>query len=328
MEAIRNYTNELTSSIASRWNRFWFTPDDPVAVCAMRALVGLAAVYFLISHSADLIVWFGRDGLLPIETVRQLVGSSPDSPSGFRWSYLFFTDAASSLWAVHLVGIGVAIAFALGLFSRVTSVLTLLTVLAYVHRAPMITGPFEPILTMLLFYLCLAPSGAVFSLDQIIARCRARRSAEMRVKVDHRANDSLAANISLRMMQVHVCLFYLMMGLTKLAGEPWWRGDAIWWLAASSESRWWDVTFLHRYPLLINVWTHAVVAFELSFPVLIWHRLVRPLLLSVGLAMWPLLAVVSGQVSFCCIMLIANLCFLPSPTWRAVTVVAARAQQP
>jgi hypothetical protein len=327
METIRNYTTEVSSSIASGWDRFWFRPVDPIAVCVLRAIAGLAAVYFLVSHSADLIVWLGRDGLLPIATVRQLIGSSPDSPSGFRWSYLFYTDVASTLWILHFLGILVALAFTLGLFSRVTCVLTLLTVLAYVHRAPMITGPFEPILTMLLFYLCLAPSGAVFSLDQIIARYRARRSPDLQVTLQKRGHDSLAANISLRMMQVHVCALYVMMGLTKLAGDPWWRGDAIWWLAASTESRWLDVTFLYRYPLLINVWTHAVVAFELLFPILIWHRLIRPLLLCAGFAMWPLLAVVSGQISFCCIMLIANLCFVPPQAWRAVSRTAGHTQQ-
>ncbi|MFV1965092.1 MAG: HTTM domain-containing protein [Pirellulaceae bacterium] len=318
MQTLRSYLDELRVSVGTGWNRFWFTPADPVAVCALRVLVGFAAVYFLISHAADLVVWFGRDGLLPIDTVHELVASAPDGSPGFRWSYLFYTDSPSLLWALHWLGLIVALAFALGLFTRITAVLTLVTVLAYVHRAPMITGPFEPILTMLLYYLCLAPCGAVLSLDRFIARVRAARVPAVDRPLSARGDASLAANISVRMMQVHVTALYLMMGLTKLAGETWWRGDAVWWLAASTESRLLDLTFLHRYPLLINLWTHCIVAFELLFAVLIWNRLARPLLLGISLVMWLSLAIVTGQVSFCAIMLIANLCFVPPWIWGQI----------
>ena len=162
-------------------------------------------------------------------------------------------------------------------------------------------------------------------MDSLIAHVRAARSPELDPAEADRGTDSVAANISVRMMQVHISALYLMMGLTKLAGETWWRGDAIWWLAASTESRLWDLTFLHRFPLLINFWTHAVVAFELLFAILIWNRLVRPLLLWIGLVMWLSLAMVTGQVSFCVMMLIANLCFVPAHTWRAVLTPIGRA---
>jgi len=319
MQAIRNYLYELRSAFGTGWTRFWFTPADPSAVCALRVLVGLAATYFLLSHSADLLVWFGKDGLLPAETVRQLIRPASDASVGFRWSYLFHLESSRLLWVAHALGCIVALAFTLGLFTRISAVLTLAVVLSYVHRAPMIAGPLEPILTMLLFYLCFAPCGYQWSLDQILKRVRTGTTVAKETPPDG-GGGSLSANISIRLIQIHLAALYLMMGLTKLAGETWWRGDAIWWLIAHTESRLVDLTFLHRHLMLMNFWTHAVVAFELSFAVLVWNRLARPLLLWIAVVMWLSLALVTGLVSFCAIMMIANLCYVSPETWReAVT---------
>jgi hypothetical protein len=212
----------------------------------------------------------------------------------------------------------VVLAFTLGLFTRITNVLSLVIVLAYVHRAPMITGPLEPILTMMLLYLCIAPSGSRLSLDALLRRRKLVRASGSEGQADDCDAHSAAANISLRLMQVHLAGFYLMMGLTKLAGETWWAGEAVWWLIARTETRMLDLSFLHSHILAINLWTHVVVLFELTFGVLIWNRLARPLLLSAGVFVWISLALLTGLVSFCLLMLIANLCFVPPEYVRAV----------
>ena len=56
----------------------------------------------------------------------------------------------------------------------------------------------------------------------------------------------------------------------------------MWWLIARPESRLVDFTWLHTTPKVIDFWTHAVVFFELTFPILIWIPLARPLLLGAG----------------------------------------------
>ena len=42
----------------------------------------------------------------------------------------------------------------------------------------------------------------------------------------------------------------------------------MWWLIARPESRLVDLTWLYPTPKLIDLWTHAIVLFELGFPVL------------------------------------------------------------
>lgn len=303
MKSVRNYFSGLSAHVGARWTHFWFEPLDLFPLSVLRIGAGLMAFYYVYSHTADLLRWFGPRGLLPIETVEQFTGGMEN----FRFSYFNFVDVPGAVWTLHIIGALVVLLFLLGLFTRVTSVLSLIVVLSYVHRAPMLTGQFEPVLTMVLFYLCLAPCGSFLSLDAWWHRRRGER-----VKTT-----SPLGTISLRLIQVHLTLFYLMMGLTKLAGQTWWAGSAVWWLIAHPESRLVDWTALHAAPYLINAWTHAIVVFELAFGVLVWNRWARPLLLVIAVPMWLLLIPITGLVSFCVMILIANLAFVPADWLRA-----------
>jgi hypothetical protein len=286
-------------------------------VCVLRLLVGLLAFYYIASHSADLENWFGVHGLLPQSVVESLTDTGRSAAASWRWSYLDLADGRGALRAAHVLGLVVIIAFTVGFLARVTSILSLIVVLSYVHRGPMICGPFEPVLTLMLVYLCIAPSGACLSVDRLWRRMRAASASTDAAKDRVAIAPSLAANISLRLMQVHLAGLYLFMGLSKLAGEPWWTGEAVWWLIAHTETRLIDLTFLHRSIYLVNLWTHAIVLFELSFGILVWHRLARPLLLTLAIPFWVSLALVTGLVSYCAMMLVANICFIPPETLRS-----------
>ncbi len=321
--AVSSYWNELTDQFGSGWNRFWYTPADPYKLGVIRIATGVVALVFQLTYSADLSRWFGPDGLLPVAKVQQLGGLNRVS-----WSY--FNDQLCStpgeIWFAHLVGTGVLVLFTLGLFSRVTSVLSLVVVLSYIHRAPMLTGQMEPILTMVLFYLCLGPSGACLSLDALRKRRRAGPQALAAGAEFGPTEHSVAANVSIRLMQVHLCVVYLMMGVAKIAepGETWWQGDAVWWLAAMPESRLIDLThLLDKQTYLVNAWSHAIVLFELALPIFVWNRLARPLLLAIALPMWIALALITGLVLFCTMMLVANLAFFSSAWLRGCCSRAA-----
>jgi hypothetical protein len=108
---------------------------------------------------------------------------------------------------------------------------------------------------------------------------------------------------------------YVMMGLGKLvASDVWWTGDAAWWLAAQPETRLVDLTWLPLY--VLNAWTHLVVVSELSLGLLVWNRLLRPLLLALSTVCWISLALVTGLVPFCLLMLGLNSAFVPASVLR------------
>jgi len=298
------YWQELSEGVGSGWNRFWFTAVDPLPLAIVRIGTGLASLLFLLSYNSDLTRWFAADGILPPSVIRNL--DALQAESSYQFSYLFWFDQPGQLWTVHVIAILIALALAVGLFSRVTSVLTLLIVLSYSHRAHMLTGQLEPVLSMLLFYLCFGPSGARLSLDSILYRRLGWKLPET----------SIAANVSIRLIQVHGAALYAMFGLTKLFGEAWWGGEGVWLLLAQTHSRPIDLSWLRNYPRVLNAWSHGIVAYELLFPILIWNRLARPLMLAIGVFVWLSLGLITGLVPYALAMLVVNRAFIPASDLR------------
>ena len=308
MSAVPNKLDEPTWSQQWQraWESFWFTPADPRPLAAVRIVVGLTALIYLWSFSYDLARWFGPHGLVPEDTAR-LIARGPDERTLYRYSLLSLARSPAELWVVHVASIAAAAALTIGLATRLSAVLTLACVLSYVHRAPVIGGLLEPVLSMFLFYLCFAPAGTSCSLDKLLG---------MPAWLCGSDRPGVAAAICLRLMQIHLAALYAVMGASKLYGSAWWDGDAIWLLVAQTHSRPLDLTGLREWPYLLSGWAHLVAYTQLAFPALVWSRLTRPIMLALATLTWLSLIPVTGQTLFCLFMVAASVVYLPGWVWR------------
>ena len=282
----RNYLVDLVNQVGSGWNRFWFTPSAPQTLSMLRVLTGALALYYVASFGADLVAFFGPGGLIPVDTVLMWTNDFVT-----RFSYFDSIQTAGGLRAAHYTGLVVVGLFTIGFFTRVTSILSLIVLLSYMHRAPMLVTEAEPVLAMLMLYLCIGPSGACFSVDAWLRRRKA-------LQIDPAAEPpapakSTLATIATRLIQIHLAAIFVASGLAMLSTQTWWAGDAVWWIIARPRSSgFWLTRSLSRMPLVFQFLTHVIVAYHLLFPLLVWNRLARPLVLAAGLLIWPLVAII------------------------------------
>ncbi|HQU45337.1 MAG: hypothetical protein B7Z73_16055 [Planctomycetia bacterium 21-64-5] len=325
-----NYFQTLATEGGRGWNRFWFAPSDAIVLAALRISVGLMAFYLLATYTLDLGRYFGEQALVPLKLIDGLEEATRDAgrqvlvgqvreamPRQYRFSYLDNLHGRGGLMLAHVAGMVVVGLFTAGCFTRITAVGSLVVFLSYLHRAPMLTSGVEPLVAVLLFYLCLGPSGACCSVDRCVLSRRKRNSEESSLP----APASSWATVALRLIQVHLTLIYAMMAVGKLATEWWWNGIGVWLLIARTESRMIDLSGLHQFPLLINAWSYAVLFWQSLMPIFIWNRLARPLLLAVNAVMWIVLAPVIGNFPLALTMIAASLAFVSPSTLRRVMPV-------
>jgi hypothetical protein len=298
-------TTNWAEDLGRSWNDFWFRPADPTLCCLLRIGLGLVALLHLGSYGGDLVRWFAADGLLPAGTVDALLGGG----GTFHPTYLTLAGSPTALWICQACGLIAAALLTLGLFSRTSAALTAVATLALANRAPIISGQVEPVLIFMLLYLAIAPSGARFSLDALLIRPILANSPLSIFA--HTDNPSVLATLSLRLMQVHLAAFYLMMALAKTYGEVWWDGAAVWNLIAQTHSRPLDLTSLRGSEFLLNAWSHFIAWTQLLFPFLVWNRFTRPVILAAAALLWASMLPLTGLTSFCLLMLLATLCYLP-----------------
>lgn len=314
-----NYFRNLFNRFGGGWTRFWFTPSDPIVLSLMRVLVGLAAIWWYVGYYTDLQAWFGPNGLFPIEMVERMRGDA--NTQRFAFSILDYVNSGSELWFVYGLGLAALVLMTLGIFSRASTIVSFVFALSFIHRGPMLARPSDDILVMLMFYLCIGPSGANFSVDARIRERRRLAAFPQSASLPTPVHFSSAATVAIRLMQVHLALVYAAMAIAQLQWPTWWQGTAVWWLMARPESRLVNLTSLSgmglAFEYLVNFCTHAIVLYELCFALLAWNTLARPILLVLGLFVWTGLALVGGWVSFAVLMLIANLAFLRPETLRS-----------
>jgi hypothetical protein len=301
--ALRRWAND----VADAWNRFWFQPRDAATLSAMRIAVGAMLVYTHLVWTLELEAFLGADGLFDARYRREFFGGSP-----FAWTHFALSDSSLWLWGSHLAALAVMIAFMAGACTRVTSILSALLVISYAHRAPAALFGLDQINCFLTLYLALGPCGARYSVD---AWWRRRRGRQRNGAASADA-DSVSANVSTRLIQLHLCVVYLFAGLGKLQGAGWWDGTAIWGAIASYEYQTIDLTFLYAAPWLVNAITLVTLAWECSYAFLVWPRLTRPLWMAMAVLVHLGIGFGMGMLTFGLIMVIANMAFIEPDTMR------------
>ena len=288
----QQYRTDVAHEIALGWNQFWFVPTGPETLAWLRVLAGGIATYMLATYGMDLHRLLGLEGMLPTEVMH------PFYPGG--WSYLNYVPTAQ-LPVVHWLGMLVVLLFTLGVRTRWTSIGATVVMLSYFHRAPVLTGQAELVLSMLLVYLCIGRSGDALSVETLWQRRNGKPRSSPRPAVSN--------TVSLRLIQIHLAIVHLMMGVAQLTAEVWWTGEGVWLLASREGGPLVDFWWLADYPILAAAWSHLITLYLLAFPLAVWHRLSRPWVLVAGVIVWSSLAVVSGLTMLCLAMLVGLLAF-------------------
>jgi uncharacterized membrane protein YphA (DoxX/SURF4 family) len=256
------------------------------------------------------------------------------------WSLWFHITDPLEMVVVHAAFIGVSLLFMIGFCTRITSALTLFANLNYIHRAPQILFGADTMMNILLIYLTIGPSGAALSVDRLLARwwgLNKLRVVNAWRRLWNRApwttgdirpatyqttlQPLVSANVAIRLLQVHLCIIYLVAGISKLQGPWWWTGTAVWGALANFEMAPMQyelyneaLRFLGHNEIVFNVFlligTYFTLMFEIGYAFLIWSPRFRGILLASALLLHGFIGVLMGLRTFTLIMLVMNMAFL------------------
>jgi hypothetical protein len=347
------------------WNRFWFTPADPTLLGFIRICCGLVVFYVHFAYSYDLQTFFGRDAWVNLDRINQFRREMPwvGPPTGWDqlvippaqndqerefikrwgvhpsqvmcygqplWSIWYHVTDPTAMWVAHGCILACMFFFTIGFGTRVTSVLTWLGMLCYTQRAPTSLFGMDTIMNVIVLYLMIGPSGAALSVDRLIVRYwatyRALRNHLPAPKLSRPA-PRVSANVAIRLLQIHVCIIYLASGLSKLQGQAWWSGVAVWGTMVNYEfspmrlqiySGIMQFISQHRWlwELVMTGGTYFTLVFEIGFPFLVWNRRLRWTMVLSAVVLHTGIALCMGLVTFSLMMLIAVSVFIPTATIR------------
>lgn len=297
----------------TRWREFWFKPADPTPLAVMRILFGGMLFYTHLVWGLNLEGFFGPNGWQGTDLVRAV------QQDQFAWSFWWWVPDGLRL-SVHLISLGVLALYTLGAFTPATSIMAYVITVSYAYRAPLANYGLDQINGIAALYLAIGPSGAVLSVDRLWQRYRASRGRPRGEKICTvpPVAQSVRANLALRLMQVQLCVIYIFACQSKLQGESWWSGQAIWRAVSNLEYQSTDLTWLAWYPWLVNLLTHATIIWEMTFWALVWRPICRPVVLLIGVFIHLGIGAFMGMWTFGLAVIFLYVAFVPAATLKAV----------
>lgn len=306
----QNFFNEWCEAC----DRFLFAPRTGETLAVIRFATGMMAAYthaIWLLGSASLL---GPNAWLGPETIQRLQANT------FKWSYLTHIESLGLIQLHEIVAILASLCVACGLFARITGPLAWWMTLMVCHRATPHTFGLDQILIYLLMYLMVSDAAGIWSVD---ARLRKRWKSAIGWLFPP-DGPTVKNNLATRLMQCHLCVIYLFGGLSKLRGDLWWDGSALWFAVASYEYQSINATWLGKSPFLISCLTHLTLAWETFYIAIVWPRLTRPIALGIAVGVHAGIGLFLGMVTFGTIMIVANLAFIEPHQIRRIASTISR----
>ena len=254
-------------AVLNAWNNFFFAPQSPVAVCLFRILYGIVVIANLLLLRPDWLNWYGTHGWVTLATMSHV-------EPGVRLN-LFKVMPQSDSWidAFFWVFLSFTVLLALGLMTRISSVLVFLCLTSIHQRNLFINHGGDTFLRVAGFFLMFAPAGAALSLDRLVRHWLGREGPAIKPR----------SPWAQRMIQFELALLYFVAFWWKSMGVTWVNGTALYYVSHLQEMHRFPIPAWLQKPVILKIGTWLTLALEFALGTLIWIRELRYPLLAMGI---------------------------------------------
>jgi hypothetical protein len=239
------------------WNRFFFEPADTLPLALCRIVHGVVALLTAAFLFPDRYVWFGNRGLISSATAADLV---VPITSLFRW----VDDPERWVTPLLVVMMLAGATLAAGLFTRTSSAIVFVILMALHHRAPMILNGADVLLRINTLLLAFSHAGASLSLDRLL----------------HPERSTLQPPWAQRLMQIQLSVAYAGTLLWKLRGAPWIDGTAVYYVMSVAQFQKWRSGGFFVPLILSKIATWGTLVIEAASATLIWTARFRYIVIA------------------------------------------------
>jgi len=253
--------------LVKAWNELFFAPQSPVPISLFRILYGICVIVTLLLLHSDWLNWYGAHSWVSLATMTKI-------EPGIRID-LFSVIPQNNSWieAFFWFSLGSTLLLTVGLFTRVSSVITFLCIASIQQRNLFVLHSGDTFLRVAGFFLIFAPAGAALSLDRLIRIWLGREGQEIQPRPPW----------AQRMIQFELMLLYLTAAWWKSMGAPWVNGTALYYVSHLEAIRRFPVPAWTQQPLLQKLGSWFTLVLEFSLGALIWIKEFRYPLLLIGL---------------------------------------------
>lgn len=273
----------------------WFKQEgSPVPLTWFRGMVAAFCLVKILVIRNSLIDIYGQYGFVQWAITRaNLYDGLPHIGDLTLWLAGLGLTADQSVHLILSVYLLALLGLLVGWKTRLMAVAAWFINFLLIHAGGGLVYGMDTFTHIALFYCIVMPVGDYLSLDTYLLKRQPR--------------PSIAAGMTRRMLQLHLCIVYMSSGLEKASGSQWWNGEAIWRSLMLPVFQQFDMSWLSEATWLAVAVGWLVLATEIGYGVLIWWQKTRVIWLGLTIGMHLFIGLFLGMWLFASIMIILNL---------------------
>ena len=292
-----NIWHRFNSRCMDAWDKFLFEGCDPRIASLFR--IGFATLILIqvavVWHDADR--WFSDTGVMSVSTAKLTTG-----PVG--WSLFYLIPSTPFVIRGALVALLLhATLMLFGVFSRVQAAAIFVWLVSFQNRNPLINDGEDTVFRIFAFMMIWLPLDAYWSVlrrsSESVARARSHASAW-----------------GLRLIQIEMAAIYASAAISKLSGETWQNGTAMWYVSRMTDNfgRLVPSVYFDHFWVSAGL-TWGALFIEATLPVALWFRGTRKLAILAGVALHLGIELSMNLFLFECVMMLGLLAFVVPSEW-------------
>jgi hypothetical protein len=260
------------------------------AAIARIVLGAVTAVLYGLHFSQRQFLW-GANGVITQTDFSAILKSA------HAWSLYSWYPSAFDAEVLYWLGLLVSLMFAVGLFTRVTSVLFFIFTWSIYQRNVYALDGGDNLLLILIIYLFFADLS-VLSLDRLLFKRHQRQPGRFAWFF------AMLHNFAITACMLQLAIVYFDAGFYKIQGHVWSNGTAIYYILRSNGFAlpgWSD--FIWKSAAIVTIGTYGTILFEIMHPFLMWHRKLKYLIFTEVVFFHASIGVLMGLVWFAITMI-------------------------
>lgn len=249
-------------TLIQRVDSFFSTPQAPAPLGVFRILMAAFVLIQAFTWYPDWEAFFGREGWIQWEISRALnqawnihISQLYDwlHPLGLSERMVVF----GHFW-IYVISAGCLL---VGWHTRLAAIFTWLCHLVIMSSVPTFIYGVDIFLHIALFYLMWMPVAKAFSLDLYQGRVTGEAT--------------WGVTMSMRVLQLHMCLAYFSAGYEKMLAPDWWNGNVLWRSLVQPDFRQFNFLWLADYPWVVKLLSWFTMVVETGYCIGMWIPRVR-----------------------------------------------------
>lgn len=259
------------AAIWRAWNEFWFKPGSPLPMALYRIMFGAIMLLHLALLAPDLNLWYGPNGVVSIETARQWPFDVLIDP------LMMMPPTEQSLNTLIIVFAIAAFTLTFGLMTRLSAFIVFICLTSLHHRDWAVINSGDIFMRLAALYLSVSNAGRALSVDRLIEVWTCKEIVS--------GPSPPVTMWAHRLMQFQLCILYWQAFWTKVDGNTWVSGNALYYVTRLEDLRRFSMPPFTNNLLVLKLLTWFTLATEFALWTLIWIKECRYWVLLAGLSL-------------------------------------------